>query len=187
MRKLRLPAAFYVLLYFFLFLQVNVYAGDNTVILKREVWEWSNGTKHIIFYDNNGDVEKRVVEEKGEEIYSSSFYYDYDEEGRKNKGYSEDTDGDSAVYTYKYNHQGQLIEENWEWKNNDSGSFKAHYEYNENGDVSSCNVEDIQSGGAVYGYTITYEYDEQGKKIKADLIDSYNETAVISYEYAEGI
>ena len=164
--------------------RLNLYAQEASEVLVKEVWEWSNGTKHIMFYNNDGELERRVVEENGEEIYSSTFYYDYDETGRKTRGYSEDTDGDSAVYTYKYNDKGQLIEEQWEWKDSDGGSFKAHYKYDDNNEVGECFVEDLQSGEKVYNYTVTYEYDEQGKKIQGSLKDSYNESALISYEYA---
>ncbi|MBN1798931.1 MAG: hypothetical protein JW822_10155 [Spirochaetales bacterium] len=160
-------------------------AEEPLIVLVREIWEWDTGVSCIIYYDMNGDVVEQVVEENGEEIYRCTFSYDYDDLGRKSVGYSEDTDGDSAVYAYAYNENDQVVTREWEWTDSDSGSFTAYYEYNDNNDIVEYLMEDNKAEELVYSYTVSYDYDEYGRKIKGYVEDSYDETAVVTYEYEE--
>jgi YD repeat-containing protein len=165
--------------------QNGLSAEEPLIVLVREVWEWNTGAVYIYYYDANGDLIERIVEENGEEIYSGTFSYDYDEMGRKSMGYLEDSDGDTAVYTYTYNEDDQMVMEKWQWADSESGAFTAYYEYNDNNDVVEYIVESDESEELVYSYSVSYEYDEEGRKTQGFLEDSYNETAVISYEYEE--
>ena len=168
---------------FFACFQVYVFSEEALIVLVREVWQWDTGVSNIYNYDLNGDVARRIVEQDGKVIYGCTFSYDYDDLDRKSIGYLEDTDGDTAVYTYTYNKNNQIVTEVWEWIDSESGAFNAYYEYNDGGDVVMYIVEDNQSGEIVYSYSINYEYDDNGRKIKAYVENSYNETAVITYEY----
>jgi YD repeat-containing protein len=164
---------------------IDLCAEEALIVLVREVWEWNTGAVYIYYYDANGDLIERIVEEDSEGIYRCTFNYDYDELGRKSIGYLKDSDGDTAVHTYTYNENDQMVIEEWQWVDSDSGSFTAYYKYNDNNDIIEYMVEDNESEELVYSYTASYEYDEHGRKAQGFVEDSYDESAVISYEYEE--
>ena len=160
---------------------VNVISDNTKHRLVKLHYENSSGGKGVtIFeYSENGIMNK-VKWKLLDESRNSSNFYEYDEDGNLIKKYREVSDGITSTQLYEYDKNENLINEYFQ--RSDGISSITKYEYGENRNLIKANCEGLN--GWFYG-VITYSNDENGNKLKADIIQKNEKTGTIDYSCNE--
>ena len=160
---------------------VNVISDNTKHRLVKLHYENSSGGKGVtIFeYSENGIMNK-VKWKLLDESRNSSNFYEYDEDGNLIKKYREVSDGITSTQLYEYDKNENLINEYFQ--RSDGISSITKYEYDENRNLIKANCEGLN--GWFYG-VINYSNDENGNKLKADIIQKNEKTGTIDYSCNE--
>ena len=185
---------------------VNVISDNTKHRLVKLHYENSSGGKGVtIFeYSENGIMNK-VKWKLLDESRNSSNFYEYDEDGNLIKKYREVSDGITSTQLYEYDKNENLINEYFQrsdgissitkyeydenenlineyFQRSDGISSITKYEYGENRNLIKANCEGLN--GWFYG-VINYSNDENGNKLKADIIQKNEKTGTIDYSCNE--
>ena len=172
-----------IIIIFLLFIYSCTPSNDKSNNLEYRLlklhYENNSGEKGLTTfeYDENGNICKAIWELL-DGSRNSINYYSYDKNCTLIKKYREFSDSITSTELFKYDIDGNLISENFQ--RSDSVSGIAIYEYDNNGNLSKANCKGLK--GWFFG-EINYIYDDNGKKIKGDIIQKGQNTGIITYSY----
>ncbi len=144
-------------------------------------YENSSGENGLTTFDYNDEgILEKAIWELADGSRASLNIYKHDVKGNLITKYREFSDGLVSEQTYEYDEKGNLLKEIFERSDDVTGI--TTYEYDGNGRLEKANCKGLN--GWFHG-EITYIYDKDGNKQKADINQKGKNTGSISYSYDE--